>query len=255
MRDNCTAGTYCSALNGIGICQNALSGGQGCIQDRQCASQQCQNGHCTANGSSNSTLPAWQWAIIGVILFICLVTVIGILVVIRNRRSDQDLGELHYDDPAPSSSYQKQLLWWRRSGDKENVTALSMHEQEKPVVEAYPYWHANTTSESYDTAITLTPSAVPMPPRRSPAPWKHNRNTASMAIDKVNIRLSGTFTPTFGGSNHRKSKSPISPVPSPANVYTVVDEEQELKIWQPVRGETPPWPVQGKGWKFARGNK
>lgn len=262
MRDNCTVGTYCSALNGIGVCQTSLSTGQGCLQNRQCASQQCQSSHCVANGTPPSnTLPAWQWAIIGVVLFLCLVTIVGILFVVKTRRQKQDLGELHFDSDQskPISFYQKQLKWWRRhkEDNASNMHMMHEHRQEKHVAEDYPYWHANNTNESYDTAITPTPSAFPIPPRRSPALWNQKRNIAAKAINKVNIRLSGTFTPTFGGSSHHhhKCKSPISPVPSPPLVYSVANEEQELKMWQAVRTETPPWPVQGKGWKFARGTK
>ncbi|KAI9285609.1 hypothetical protein BC943DRAFT_323720 [Umbelopsis sp. AD052] len=245
--DNCTSGTYCSALNGVGICQSTLSSGQGCLQDRQCESQKCQNGHCLSNKSANNTLPAWQWAIVGCILFIFVITSIGIFLVLRRRRQLQNLGDLHFDDPAAAKSfYQRQLAGWKRSREQQ---VNNVHQDEKPVPaldEVYPYWHTNHTTESYDNSITPTPSAFPIPPEG---------NLASRAIEKVNIRLSGTFTPTFGGSHHRKSKSPITPIPSPTIAYPIVDDDQEMKIWQAVRSETPPWPVQGKGWKFARAAK
>jgi hypothetical protein len=259
VHDNCTSGTYCSALNGLGICQSTLSGGQGCLQDRQCASQKCQNGHCLSNESANNTLPPWQWVIVGCILFIFVITSIGIFLVLRRRRQqNQDLGDLHFDDPAAAKSfYQRQLAWWRRSREQQ-ANNRDVHEEEKPVPaldEVYPYWHTNHTTESYDNSITPTPSTFPIPPRRSPALWKQKGNLASRAIEKVNIRLSGTFTPTFGSGHPRKSKSPITPVASPSIAYPIVDDDQEMKIWQAVRSETPPWPVQGKGWKFARAAK
>jgi hypothetical protein len=231
------------------------------MQDRQCTSQKCQNGFCLSNGPSSNTLPAWQWAIIGCILFICVVTAIGILYVLRCRRrrhKNPNLGELHFDHPtAATSFYQRQLAWWKRSRGRQ-ANNMDMHEVEKQVPsaeDAYPYLHTNHTTESYDTSMTPTPSAFPIPPRRSPAQWKQKGNLASRAIEKVNVRLSGTFTPTFGVSSPRKSKSPITPVSSPSATYPIVDDDQEMKIWQAVRIETPPWPVQGKGWKFARAAK
>lgn len=257
VRDNCTSGTFCSALNGIGVCQDALVGGATCLQNRQCLSQQCNNDICEAPAASADSLPAWKWAIIGVIIALCLISFAFVTYTVLRKKRTHGLGVLRYDDPThkPRRSpwplrWASRWTFWNR---RNTTTDYNLDEPEKPVVQN---WNHSNITETYDTvAITPTPSVFPLPPRRSPAPWKQNKHFASRAVDHVNIRLSGTFTPTFG-NGHRKPTSPaVDAITSPANAYSVMSEEDEMRMWQAIRGDTPPWPVQGKGWKFARGTR
>ncbi|KAJ2963762.1 hypothetical protein NQZ79_g1322 [Umbelopsis isabellina] len=257
VRDNCTSETFCSALNGIGVCQEALFGGATCLQNRQCMSQQCNNGICEAPASSADSLPAWKWAIIGVIIALCLISIAFVTYTVLRKKRLHGLGILRYDDPSHKPRHSRWPPRWASRwalGRRRNTTAdYNLDEPEKPVVQD---WNHGNITETCDTvAITPTPSVFPIPPRRSPAPWKQNRRFASKAVDHVHIRLSGTFTPTFGNGHHKPNPPAVDTITSPANAYSVMSEEDEMRMWQAIRGDTPPWPVQGKGWKFARGTR
>ncbi|CAM0140859.1 hypothetical protein VKS41_006971 [Umbelopsis sp. WA50703] len=200
-------------------------------------------------------MPPWKWAIIGVIIFVCLISIGFVTFTVLRKKKQQGLGTLHYNDPTQKPHLPRWARpWtpWKRN--RWNTTAdYNLDEPEKPVSQD---WDNSESMDSYDAvAITPTPSVFPIPPRRSPALWKQNRHFASRAVDHVHIRLSGTFTPTFGNGRHKPKSPAAESITSPANAYSVMSEEDEMRMWQAIRGDTPPWPVQGRGWKFARGTK
>ncbi|ORX43198.1 hypothetical protein DM01DRAFT_1313141 [Hesseltinella vesiculosa] len=174
VRDNCTAGTYCTNA----VCITAKALGSQCEQDRECVSDTCSGNVCVQAPDVFRAIEPWLWGVVGAAVVIFILAVLLGLYFLQRYQSKKEREKA------------RQFF-----GDNEEFAKYAMLEQdddscydETTGLQAPPSISGDAKRQSM--VYLTTPDYV-----KSSALSVGNHSATKLPLPSGSPRASGTFTP------------------------------------------------------------